>query len=657
MKLAPFQGWRLSWRQVKGPANGAAYLTGPNNQLLFDGVYSYLYDPEGNRTARFIDVNVNGLLDAGDTAATTYAWDHRNRLTRVTDYDLYGDPATRAIDYLYDTENRWIGRDVDLDADGQIDTRTRFAYDGNQIVMQFDRAAATTDDPAEPLTVDDVSHRYLWNPAAVDQLMADEQVTDSAVAGDIVWPLGDHQGTIRDLAVYDPATDTTTVANHRTFDAYGNLQSQTSATVDCLFAYTGRPIDETTGLQNNLHRWYDPAVGRWMSEDPIGFKGRDANLYAYVGNSSVNATDPSGRAGVVSVWIEEIDSGYSAMISPVNGSTQAAGWTKIGDNLWQAGEGATFEGLVGLVDKRLAPSKNAMCIRPVIHGVDPAIVGAMREAWGDVNRKGVAPRPAVGGVYDVSSLVMKKTQNGAPVAVSVGSDTNNYIGAATHFFGATHFDSPAKLAEYLRVVSQDGATPIGTLYLIGHGNEFLRGIGGRRDGPAGSHQVFKLGDLTLAAKAALGGRNLYGSNQNLLAYWPSFDEAVDGKLPPVAWLATDAEVRVIGCKTSSFAATIARHWLRSTEAVAYGTLKNTWAPGNAMGWGNESATAQDLSLPNSSTAQEYFAPNQKKTHVPEHWAWRRVPGPHGAGLRQVRVRVPEISEPETVWRAHRGTKP
>jgi len=35
--------------------DGAAYLTGPNNQLLFDGVYSYSYDPEGNRTARFID--------------------------------------------------------------------------------------------------------------------------------------------------------------------------------------------------------------------------------------------------------------------------------------------------------------------------------------------------------------------------------------------------------------------------------------------------------------------------------------------------------------------------------------------------------------------------------------------------------------------------
>ncbi len=264
--------------------------------MLFDGVYSYSYDPEGNRTARFIDVNANGLLDAGDTAATTYAWDHRNRLTCVTDYDLYGDPATRAVDYLYDTENRWIGRDVDLDADGQIDTRTRFAYDGNQIVLQFDRALATADNPADPLTEEHLSHRYLWNPAAVDQLMADEQVTAPDVAGDILWPLADHLGTIRDLAAYDSSTAATTVVNHRTFDAYGNLQSQTSTNPahDTLFAYTGRPLDQETSLQNNLHRWYDPAVGRWMTEDTIGFEGRDGNLCAYVGNGPVNGLDPSG---------------------------------------------------------------------------------------------------------------------------------------------------------------------------------------------------------------------------------------------------------------------------------------------------------------------------------------------------------------------------
>ncbi len=47
-------------------AHGATYPTGANNQLLFDGVFPYSYDAEGNRTARFIDVNANGLLDAGD---------------------------------------------------------------------------------------------------------------------------------------------------------------------------------------------------------------------------------------------------------------------------------------------------------------------------------------------------------------------------------------------------------------------------------------------------------------------------------------------------------------------------------------------------------------------------------------------------------------
>lgn len=39
---------------------------------------------------------------------------------------------------------------------------------------------------------------------------------------------------------------------------------------------------------------YDPTVGRWMAQDPIGFDAEDADLYRYVGNSPTNATDPSG---------------------------------------------------------------------------------------------------------------------------------------------------------------------------------------------------------------------------------------------------------------------------------------------------------------------------------------------------------------------------
>ncbi len=132
--------------------------------------------------------------------------------------------------------------------------------------------------------------------------MADEQLTllptgegyDVSEPGTVVWPLTDHLGTVRDLAVVDAESGTTSVANHRVLDAYGNLVSQTNAAVDCLFAFTGRPLDQVTGLQNNLNRWYDSKVGRWLSEDPIGFEGKGTNTSVYVGNCPTNATDFNG---------------------------------------------------------------------------------------------------------------------------------------------------------------------------------------------------------------------------------------------------------------------------------------------------------------------------------------------------------------------------
>ncbi len=75
---------------------------------------------------------------------------------------------------------------------------------------------------------------------------------------------------------------------------YGNLTSESHPAVDCLFGYTGRPFHANTGLQNNLNRWYDPSSGRWISEDPIGYRAGDSNLYRYVGNRPTEAVDPSG---------------------------------------------------------------------------------------------------------------------------------------------------------------------------------------------------------------------------------------------------------------------------------------------------------------------------------------------------------------------------
>jgi hypothetical protein len=47
-------------------------------------------------------------------------------------------------------------------------------------------------------------------------------------------------------------------------------------------------------LQYNRARWFDPAVGRWISEDPIGFKAGDTNISRYVGNDPIHWIDPSG---------------------------------------------------------------------------------------------------------------------------------------------------------------------------------------------------------------------------------------------------------------------------------------------------------------------------------------------------------------------------
>ncbi|MEJ7595477.1 MAG: RHS repeat-associated core domain-containing protein, partial [Planctomycetaceae bacterium] len=59
-------------------------------------------------------------------------------------------------------------------------------------------------------------------------------------------------------------------------------------------SYTGREPDAATGLIYYRARWFDPQLGRFISEDPIGFAAGDANLSRYVGNSTPNAVDPSG---------------------------------------------------------------------------------------------------------------------------------------------------------------------------------------------------------------------------------------------------------------------------------------------------------------------------------------------------------------------------
>ena len=53
---------------------------------------------------------------------------------------------------------------------------------------------------------------------------------------------------------------------------------------------------DPTGLYYARQRYYDASLGRWLSADPIGFKG-GLNLYTYVENNPAGWVDPSGLVG------------------------------------------------------------------------------------------------------------------------------------------------------------------------------------------------------------------------------------------------------------------------------------------------------------------------------------------------------------------------
>ncbi|BEN54331.1 hypothetical protein SMKC058_15950 [Serratia marcescens] len=164
---------------------------------------------------------------------------------------------------------------------GKTEQTTRFLWQGYRLLLeQRDDSSrrSWSYDPASP-----------WSPLA-----ALEQAGDSRSA-DIYWYHTDLNSA--PLEVTDAAGN---LCWSGQYDTFGKLQGQTvagaakrqGAQYQQPLRYAGQYQDDESGLHYNLFRYYEPEVGRFTTQDPIGLEG-GLNLYQYAPNP-LNWIDPLG---------------------------------------------------------------------------------------------------------------------------------------------------------------------------------------------------------------------------------------------------------------------------------------------------------------------------------------------------------------------------
>src|SRR5262249_31939679 len=133
--------------------------------------------------------------------------------------------------------------------------------------------------------------QYVWSPVYLDALVERDTPTQRLYAQqDANWnvtALIDTSGTVQERYIYDPDGAVTIL------DPNWNVRS--SSSFGWIYLHQGGRYDTNTGLYNFRHRDYSPALGRWISQDPLGFATSEVNLYRYVVNNPTNHVDPSGE--------------------------------------------------------------------------------------------------------------------------------------------------------------------------------------------------------------------------------------------------------------------------------------------------------------------------------------------------------------------------
>lgn len=221
----------LATTQLPAAVSSATYNA--DNQLTQWGASQMTYDANGNTLS-------DGM--------NTYVWDARNRLVSANNSG-----ATFAYDAL--------GRRTDKDI---LSANTNFLYDGGNPVQELNGSTVT----ANLLTGG-----------------LDEYFTRTDASGTSNF-LTDALGSTVEL------TDMS--GNSQVQYSYGPFGSiSINGTTNNTYTYTGRETDGL-GLYYYRTRYYNPATGRFISEDPAGFAGSGTDFYQYAGDDPIDFIDPFG---------------------------------------------------------------------------------------------------------------------------------------------------------------------------------------------------------------------------------------------------------------------------------------------------------------------------------------------------------------------------
>ncbi|WP_175719444.1 RHS repeat-associated core domain-containing protein [Burkholderia anthina] len=235
------------------------------------------YDPFGNLATKL----------SGANQEQRFIYDGQDRLISVRTQDARGAVETR---FQYDSLGRRIAKtDTTFDVRGvKLRSETkRFVWEGLRLAQEVRETGVSSyvyspDDPYSPAARVD---------AVIAEALAAAAIDTARRASRIYHFHTDLAGAPQELT--DEAGE---LAWAGQYTAWGKVEPSrrqlTTVRTDQPLRYAGQYADESTGLHYNTFRFYDPDVGRFINQDPIGLAGGD-NLYAYASNP-LTRIDPMG---------------------------------------------------------------------------------------------------------------------------------------------------------------------------------------------------------------------------------------------------------------------------------------------------------------------------------------------------------------------------